>query len=336
MNHPAVVELQLGLGFLAQVDHPLEHHRQALGLRFIVEFQILRPHVFVGEDLVHLTHEAHHEGRRRLVVDLGGAADLLDPTLVHHHDPVRHLHRLLLVVGDDHRGDARLLLQVAQPHPQLLAHLGIESAERFIEQQHLGLHRQRPRQRHPLPLAAGELKGIAARVALQLHQLQQLLHPVANPGRAPAAQAQAEGDVLPHRQMLEQGEVLEHKAHMPLLHREGGGIGAVEVHPTLVHRLQAGHHPQQGALAAAGRPQQGHQRSGLDIEAEVVDGPEIAEAARDIADANPHGSTNTVPTLQAGAGWRRGGGQRVLLPGLHQAAWLSLAASRRIRQSLRA
>jgi hypothetical protein len=26
----------------------------------------------------------------------------------------------------------------------------------------------------------------------------------------------------------------------------------------------------------------------------------------------------------------------VLLPGLHQAAWLSLAASRRIRQSLRA
>ena len=43
--------------------------------------------------------------------------------------------------------------------PQLDADLGVERAERLVEQQHLGLVGQRPGQRHPLLLAARELRA---------------------------------------------------------------------------------------------------------------------------------------------------------------------------------
>ena len=47
--------------------------------------------------------------------------------------------------------------------PQLLPHLGVERAERLVEQQHLRLGRERAGQRDALPLAAGELRRDSGR-----------------------------------------------------------------------------------------------------------------------------------------------------------------------------
>ncbi len=77
-------------------------------------------------------------------------------------DAVGHIQRFGLIVGDQHRGDMHLVVQAAQPGTQLFAHLGIECAERLVEQQHLRIDRQRPGQRHPLSLPTGELIGVAA------------------------------------------------------------------------------------------------------------------------------------------------------------------------------
>ena len=110
---------------------------------------------------IDVAEEVEDERRGRLIVDLVGRADLLDPPLVHHHDAVGHFERLFLVVGDEDAGDVQLVVQPAQPAAQLLAHLGVERAERLVEQQHARLDRQRARQRHALALAAGELRRIA-------------------------------------------------------------------------------------------------------------------------------------------------------------------------------
>ncbi len=67
-------------------------------------------------------------------------------------------------------------MQAAQPAAQLLAYLGIERAERLVEQQHARLHRQGAGQRDALTLAARELRGIAVGQPVELHQLQQRLH----------------------------------------------------------------------------------------------------------------------------------------------------------------
>ena len=72
---------------------------------------------------VHVAEKLEHEGCGRPVVDLLGRAALFDAAVVEDHDPVRDLHRLLLVVGDEDAGDMHLVMQPAQPAPQLLAHL---------------------------------------------------------------------------------------------------------------------------------------------------------------------------------------------------------------------
>ena len=90
---------------------------------------------------------------------------------------VGHLHRLLLVVGDENRRHVQGVVQVAQPLAQLGAHLRVEGAEGLVEQEDLRLDRQRPRQRHALALATRELRGIAVAQVHQPDQLEQLVHP---------------------------------------------------------------------------------------------------------------------------------------------------------------
>ena len=109
-----------------------------------------------------------------LVVDLLGVGDLLDPAVVHDRDPVRHRQRLLLVVGDVDEGDPDLALDLLQLDLQALAELQVERAERLVEQQHLRQVDQRPRQRHPLLLAAGELGGAAVRLRREADPLELL------------------------------------------------------------------------------------------------------------------------------------------------------------------
>ncbi len=46
-----------------------------------------------------------------MLVELVGSAGLLDPSGVHHDDLLGHVHRLLLVVGDEDRGDVDLFVQ---------------------------------------------------------------------------------------------------------------------------------------------------------------------------------------------------------------------------------
>ncbi len=91
----------------------------------------------------------------RPVVDLGRRADLQQPAVAHDADAVAQHDRLGLVMGDVKRGDPGplddLAQIVAQPQPQI----GVEIAERLIEQQKLRLVDQAARQRDALHLAAG-------------------------------------------------------------------------------------------------------------------------------------------------------------------------------------
>ena len=75
---------------------------------------------------VHLPEELHHELRGRVMKDLVGRADLLDPALVHHHHPVGQLQGLVLIVRDEDAGQVDLVVQPAEPLPQLLPHPGVE------------------------------------------------------------------------------------------------------------------------------------------------------------------------------------------------------------------
>ena len=139
--------------------------------------------------------------------------------LVEHGDAVGDVERLLLVVGDEHGRHVHLVVQPAQPVPQVGAHLGVEGAERLVEQQHLRVDGERAGERHPLPLAAGELGRVAVLEAVQADDLEQLVDLARDLGLGALADRQAEGDVVAHRHVLERGVVLEDEADAAPLRR---------------------------------------------------------------------------------------------------------------------
>ena len=73
-------------------------------------------------------------------------AFLFDAPVVHDHDAVGDLERLFLVVRHEHAGHVHVVVQPPQPPPQFLADLGVEGAERLVEQQHARLDRERARE----------------------------------------------------------------------------------------------------------------------------------------------------------------------------------------------
>ena len=146
--------------------------------------------------------------------------------MVEDDDAVGDLHRLLLVVRDEHGRDVDLVVQAPQPLAQLGADVGVERAERLVEQQDLGLDGQRAGERHALALAAGELGRVARLVAVEADDLQQLVDLRRDLGLRPLADAQAEGDVVAHGHVLERGVVLEDEADAALLRRHAGRVAA--------------------------------------------------------------------------------------------------------------
>lgn len=81
---------------------------------------------------------------------------------------------------------------------------------------------------------------------------------LAGPG-FPGADPEAEGDVLEHGHVPEQGVVLKHEAHLPVPGMAPGGVLAMEQDGAGIGVFQPGDDPEQGGLATAGRAQQGHQ-----------------------------------------------------------------------------
>ena len=77
---------------------------------------------------------------------------------------------------------------------------------------------------------------------------------------------EAEGDVLEHAHVAEQGVVLEHEPDLALAHRLVGGVLALEADHALIGRLQAGDDPEQRGLAGARGAQQGDQLAAGHVE----------------------------------------------------------------------
>ena len=158
-----------------------------------------------------------------LLVEVARRADLLDRAVVEDHDLLGDLHRLLLVVRDEHRRHVDLVVQAAQPGAQLLAHRGVERAEGLVEQQHPRLHRQRARQRHALALAAGELRRVAVGEAVEAAPARAARRRAPDLLLGPLADRQPERDVVAH------GHVLERRRSAGRRSRRRGAAAATAV-----------------------------------------------------------------------------------------------------------
>ena len=218
----------------------------------------------------------------RLLVEVGRRAELLDPAGVHDRDPVRHRHRLFLVVRDVDEGDPDVVLDRLQLELHLLAQLQVERAERLVEQQHARLVHERAGQRDALLLAARELARLALLETREADEVEDVDTRPRTTLAAHAAAPQAEGDVLEDRQVREERVRLEDGVHVALVRRLAGDRLVAEVDRPLGRLLEAADHAQRRRLAAARGAEQREEAAALDLEREVVDGRDVVEALRDV------------------------------------------------------
>ena len=165
--------------------------------------------------------------------------------------------------------------------------------KRLVQQQHLRLDGQRPGQRHPLPLPAGQLRRIARFEAFELHELQQAAdfwRISSREGRSRRVRTQPEGHVLHHGHVAEQGVVLKDEADAALAHAGVGHAAVVEANFAApgVSRFQPGDDPQQRRLSGAGRPQQGDKLARGDLQAHLIQRRVTAESLRHAACLDAH------------------------------------------------
>ena len=139
--------------------------------------------------------------QRAALLELGVRTAVGDPPGVQYHDPVGQVQRGP-AVRDDQRGPA------AHDLVQRIVDLGLQARVdgrgRVVEDEQAGVGDQRPGQRHPLPLAAGQGKSLLAhhRVVAQRQPLDELVR-LGGPGRRQdllvGRVRPAVGDVGPHR-----------------------------------------------------------------------------------------------------------------------------------------
>ena len=75
---------------------------------------------------------------------------------------------------DVHERDPQVVLEGLQLELELLAQLQVEGAERLVEEEHLRPVDERPRERDPLLLPAGELARLARPEVLETDATQDL------------------------------------------------------------------------------------------------------------------------------------------------------------------
>ena len=114
------------------------------------------------------------------MIHLLWGSKLFDLAFIHNRYSAGDLERLFLIVGDEYSCQAKTLMQPSQPLPQLLAQLGIQSAERFIEEQYVRFDRECSRKGDTLPLSAGELRGITIGGPFELYEFEQFPDPPSN------------------------------------------------------------------------------------------------------------------------------------------------------------
>ncbi len=208
---------------------------------------------------------------------------------------------------------------------------GVHRAGRLIGQQHRRVVDQRPGDRHPLPLPAGQPPRVGVPVPFDAQLGQQLVGP--RPGRAAPHPGQPgrQHHVAGHGQVLHQVEELED--HPDLGAAVPGGPGLPQpVDPLPGHRdrpgrrlVQPGHQVQQRRLAAPRRPHHRHRLPGRHLHADPVQArrPAGGIPLRHLAelDQRIHGRTSCLSGWSCPAAARRQAVARHWGRGPHGDVW---------------
>ena len=160
---------------------------------------------------------------------------------------------------------------------------GSSALRDLVEQQDVGLHRQRPDDRHPLLLAARQPVGESSRLSARPNRVEQLgrLRPRPPPASVLSTLRGAERHVVEHGHVREQVERLEHDPDPPPdpvdVDALGGDLLALDDDPAGIDRLEQVDAAQERRLAAARRADEADDLVLGDVEVDAAQDLERAE-----------------------------------------------------------
>jgi len=235
-----------------------------------------------------------------VLVEILRGAHFDEAAETHHADAVAQVKGLFLVVGHQDGGHTELALDGLQAAAQVHADLGIQGAQRLIEQQHVGLQGQGAGKCHALLLAAGKLARHAVAQAHQPDEFEQFVAFAAASAARHFLDLQAELDVLRHGHILEQRVVLEDEADIARLGGQVGHVAFVQEDLALVGVRQAGDDVEHGGLAAAAGAEQHEELAVLDLQRNVIDDYLLAVSFGHTFqdDRHPRSSRSTFPSYK--------------------------------------
>ncbi len=205
-----------------------------------------------------------------LFIQFKRRAGLGDSSFAHHRHLVSQREGLILIMGDDEKGEAQLLLEIFQLDLHLLAQALVERPQGLIQQEQPRFAGEGTGKGHALALATGELVWPAPAKPFQMHEGKKLFHLGENGLAGQARHLQPETDIGGDGEMREEGIGLEHHVDGPLMWRQGSQILAVEQDCAAVRALKAGNHAHDRALAAAGGAEQCEEAASLQHQGHII------------------------------------------------------------------
>ena len=198
--------------------------------------------------------ESRNENVLRPFINIRRSADLADDPAIHDGDTVGHRQRLFLVVGDIHRGYIHPALDLLDGIPHFDTEFRVQIGQRFIHQKYLRPDDDRPRKGDTLLLPAGKRCGHTVFQVVDLHDLQDFIHPLFDFLFRHLPHPQTESHIIFHRHVGENGVILEDHAHISFICRHIVDNFPVDRNRTAFDGIESDNHTEQCRFTAARRP----------------------------------------------------------------------------------
>ena len=197
-----------------------------------------------------------------MIAHLGRRAHLRDAPVLEQDEAVGQRHRLDGIVRDEDGRSREGRERVAEQRAEPRTGRGVDGGERFVEQQEAGLARKRPGERHPLTLAARQLRGAHLGIDAGGQLGEQPRCARAGRRRPFPSRARRERHVLLRAHTREEHAVLEGEADPAALGCEPFDPNAVQFDGRVIHRDQSGKRLEHRCLAGSVAPDE---RDGLAV-----------------------------------------------------------------------
>ena len=156
------------------------------------------------------------------------------------------------------------------------AQLGVEIRQRLVEQEDLGLADDGAAHRHPLPLAARELRRAPVEQVAEMENVARLSDPGVDLGLRALGDLEGKAEVLAHAHVRVERVGLEHHGDVARAGRQVVDDLAADPDRACGNLLEPGDHPQRRRLAATRRT---HQRDEFAVGDRKIDRPHRFDSA---------------------------------------------------------